>query len=70
MGETNGHSSESESGPNNDPQYGELTLQTFWPKVTEEIRKINVVCMRYQIFTSFHLVLTSECTIMLSLLVF
>lgn len=24
-------------------QYGELTVQNFWPRVTEEIRKINVV---------------------------
>ena len=44
MGESNGNSSESESGQNNDHQYGDLTIQTFWPKVTEEIRKINVVC--------------------------
>ncbi|XP_065220939.1 nuclear transcription factor Y subunit gamma-like [Planococcus citri] len=48
IGESNGHSSESESGPSNDPQYGELTLQTFWPKVTEEIRKINVLDIRNQ----------------------
>lgn len=31
------------SSQGGDTQYGELTVSTFWPRVTEEIRKINVV---------------------------
>lgn len=26
-----------------EPDYGELTIQNYWPTVTEEIRKIHMV---------------------------
>ncbi|KAK7598078.1 hypothetical protein V9T40_006313 [Parthenolecanium corni] len=36
------------SSQGGDTQYGELTVSTFWPRVTEEIRKINVLDIRNQ----------------------
>lgn len=44
MGDNENSSDPEGNSQGGDTQYGELTVSTFWPRVTEEIRKINVVC--------------------------
>ncbi|XKL64563.1 hypothetical protein PGB90_004649 [Kerria lacca] len=48
IGENENSSDPEGAGTGTDTPYGELTVQIFWPRVTEEIRKINVLDIRNQ----------------------